>query len=143
MATYSPTSTNFPNGVVEIISLSDTPYEEIIESMGSVNYILETIYLYSTALTQILEPLRFIQYNANGNIKNVTTAPAVDPNQFQNSLYIRFDNKDYIFEGKTYVAFTIEASQTLFIYFGTLSFGTKDFLPKFYLFDNFTDKICQ
>jgi hypothetical protein len=129
--------------VVEIISLSSTTYEEILESMGSVNYLLEMIYLYSQSIDQITEPLQFVKYDANGNIAYQITVPTIDPNQYQNSLYIKIDGKDYVFNGRTFVAFTINASQTLFMYFGTLSFGNKDFLPKEFLFESFTDRICQ
>jgi hypothetical protein len=113
MSIYSATVTNFTNGVVTIASTDTTPYSEIQASMGSINYGLTEMYIYTNSTEQLLEPLIYRNYNVNGNIDKFLDTPTVDPYQFQNSLYLKPIRDNIVFNGNTNLTFDILANQNV------------------------------
>lgn len=129
MAIHTPTSVNYPNGVVTVTSLDSTTYASILESLGSKQYIITGIYLQAGSVPQMLEPIGFFKYDSNGNIADTDVIPTVDPNQEQLALNIDFESKDYVLDGKLYIDYNIRANEEVNIYIENIIHGNDDYLP--------------
>lgn len=113
MGVFSVNITSFPNGVVTISSTDSTPYPEIQNSMGSVQYGLDGFYLQTQTTEQLLEPLQYLEYNVNGNIKKTLETPIINPYQYQKSLFFKPIKNSIVFNGNTNLSFTILPLQTV------------------------------
>ena len=150
MGVYNPTSQTFPNDVVSIDSSSATTYAEILHSLGSMNYLLKELYL-KTGTQQILQPMLFHKFDANGNIREKPTVPTLDPYQDQTALFIKFGSNDYVLDGKMTIDFTLLANETVFFYLYVKPLGqntildmvhpVKDFLDEFGFYSDYVDKL--
>jgi len=129
MATHTPTSTVFPNGVVTISSLDSTTYETILQSLGSTQYIMTDVYIQAGSVPQMLEPIGFFKYDSNGEITDNKVIPTVDPNQDQLSLNIDFKTKGYILDGKLYIDYNIQPNEQVNFYIGNITSDNAEFLP--------------
>jgi hypothetical protein len=116
MGIYSAVKTNYFSGVVTITSTDSTPYAEIQTSMGSIQYQIKELYLYSTNATQILQTLTQKEYNVNGNIRNIIESPVINPYQYQNSLYY-IPTKEVVLNGNSNISFEILPNVTLRLIF--------------------------
>ena len=133
MATYTPTSTSYPNGVVLIESEDSTLYDTIQESIsGSHNYLINSIYLKTNDVSQILEPITFQKYDSNGDIQNDKNIPTVDPFSFQPAVSIDFSKKDgsYILDGQTEIGYTLQANESVYFYLNTTVVDNGSLLPE-------------
>jgi len=116
MGIYSAVKTNYFSGVVTITSTDSTPYAEIQTSMGSIQYQIKELYLFSTNASQILQPLTQKEYNVNGNIRNIIESPVINPYQYQNSLYY-IPTKEVVLNGNSNISFEILPNVTLRLIF--------------------------
>jgi hypothetical protein len=89
MPLYIPTITTFVNGVVTVTSTDATPYNTIINSMGSFVYGIKEMYLKANSNNQILQSYQFNRYDVNGALESYVDVPAIDPYQFQTSLFLK------------------------------------------------------
>jgi hypothetical protein len=128
MAVYTPTSTNYPSGVITLESTSATPYEEIQESMGSSSYQIKNIYLKTDSTTQILQPLILRKYDSNGDIDITSVVPTVDPYQKQTSLNIGVDSNNYILDGKLNISYEILSNENVSINLDTIKLDKSSIL---------------
>ena len=136
MPVYSPTVTTFVNGVVTVTSTDTTPYNTIIQSMGSFYYGVGEIYLKANSNSQILQSYQFNKYNVNGNLESYVQLPAIDPYQFQSSLFVKLIKNDVILDGRTNLDFTLLPSETLYIIFYTSQLANRDLVPRTNFFNN-------
>lgn len=153
MATYTPTVTNYPSGVVIIESEDGTSYNTIQESIsGSHNYQINEVYLKANDISQILQPITFERYDSNGDILQDKRIPAVDPFSFQPSIKIDFNNKDYILDGRLEIDYSLKPNEKVFFYLDTtvLDNGSllgddkslpKDFLKTYDFFQDYGKEI--
>lgn len=128
MGVHVPSSAFFPNGVVEISSSDGSTYDEIIQSLGSINYYIKEIYIQSVGIEQILEFLTFQKYDVNGNIQRVEEIPTVDPTQYRNSINLDFEHTDYILDGKLSIGYDILPSEIINFYIYNRILGNSDML---------------
>ncbi len=136
MPTYSPTITTYVNGVVTVTSTDTTPYNSIINSMGSFIYGIREMYLKANANSQILQSYQFNRYDVNGTLESYVDVPTIDPYQFQSSLFLQLAKNNVILDGRTSLDFTLEPNETLFIIFYTTQLANRDFAPRTDLFNN-------
>jgi hypothetical protein len=136
MPTYSPTITTYVNGVVTVTSTDTTPYNSIINSMGSFIYGIREMYLKANANSQILQSYQFNRYDVNGTLESYVDVPTIDPYQFQSSLFLQLAKDNVILDGRTSLDFTLEPNETLFIIFYTTQLANRDFVPRTDLFNN-------
>jgi hypothetical protein len=149
MPSYFPTISTFPNGVVTVTSTDATPYSSIIQSMGSFIYGVKEIYLKANSNNQILQSYQFKRYDVNGTLESFVDAPAIDPYQFQSSLFLKLVKENVFFDGRTNLNFNILPSETLYIIFYTSQLANRDLVPRtnflnndfFNLFNDYKDEI--
>lgn len=136
MPVFIPTITTFVNGVVTVISTDATPYSTIIQSMGSFIYVVGEMYLKSNANSQILQSYQFNKYNVNGNLESYVQVPAINPYQFQSSLFVKLDRNDVILDGRTNLDFTLLPSEVLYMILYTKQIANRDLVPRTNFFNN-------
>ena len=149
MPVYSPTVTTFVNGVVTVTSTDATPYNTIIQSMGSFYYGVGEIYLKANSNSQILQSYQFNKYNVNGNLESYVQVPAIDPYQFQSSLFVKLIKNDVILDGRTNLDFTILPNEIIYMILYTKQIANRDLVSEtnffnndfFNLFDDYREEI--
>jgi hypothetical protein len=131
-----PTITNFVNGVVTVTSTDATPYSSILNSMGSFVYGVREMYLKANSNTQILQSYQFNKYDVNGNLEAYVDVPAIDPYQFQTSLFLKLAKDNVVLDGRTNLDFTIQPSERLYIILYTSQLANRDLVPRTNFFNN-------
>ena len=99
--TYTPTTLSLPNGAVSVTSTDSTPYSQIQQSMGSIIYGVNTIYMFSNNSNQITQGLTFKKYDVNGNLSRNYDIPLISPYQYQNAVFYQPNDKKLAFDGQT------------------------------------------
>lgn len=149
MPIYIPTVTTYVNGVVTVASNDSTPYNSIINSMGSFVYGIRGMYLKANSNSQILQSYQFNRYDVNGTLESYVDIPTIDPYQYQSSLYLKLAKDNVVLDGRTNLDFTLEPSETLYIIFYTSQLANRDLVPRtnflnndfFNLFNDYKDQI--
>jgi len=149
MPIYIPTITTYVNGVVTVTSTDTTPYSSIIQSMGSYIYGIREMYLKANSNSQILESYQFNRYDVNGTLESYVDVPAIDPYQFQSSLFLKLAKDNVFLDGRTNLNFNLLPNETLYIVFYTSQLANRDLVPKtnflnndfFNLFNDYKDEI--
>jgi hypothetical protein len=136
MPTYLPTITTYSNAVVTVTSTDATPYSAIVNSMGSFVYGVREMYLKANSNSQILQSYQFNRYDVNGSLQSYVDIPAIDPYQFQTSLFLKLAKENVILDGRTNLNFTIEPNETLYIILYTTQLANRDFVPRTNIFNN-------
>jgi len=149
MPSYFPTITSYVNGVVTVTSTDTTPYSSIIQSMGSYIYGIREMYLKANSNNQILQSYQFNRYDVNGTLESYVDIPAIDPYQFQSSLFLKLTKNNVFFDGRTSLNFNLLPNETLYIVFYTSQLANRDLAPRtnflnndfFNLFNDYKDEI--
>jgi hypothetical protein len=110
---YAPIITNYPNGVVSAISNTGTSYEQILNSMGSFVYGVNSMYIQANNVQQILQPLKFSQYDVNGTLQSYSQVVAVDPFQTQSSINFDLAKDNVVLQGRTTLDTQLLANEKL------------------------------
>lgn len=98
---YAPIIANYPNGVITVTSQTGTSYEQIINSMGSFVYGVDSMYVQSNSTQQVLEPILFSQYDVNGTREAYSQITTVDPYQYQSSITFDLARQNVVLNGRT------------------------------------------
>lgn len=136
MPIYIPTVTTYVNGVVTVSSNDGTPYNSIINSMGSFVYGINEMYLKSNANSQILQSYQFNKYDVNGMLESFVDVPTIDPYQYQSSLFLKLAKDNVILDGRTNLNFNLLPTETLYIIFYTSQLANRDLIPRTNFFNN-------
>jgi hypothetical protein len=136
MPVFIPTITTYVNGVVTVISTDATPYNTIINSMGSFYYGVGEIYLKANANNQILESYQFNRYDVNGTLESFVQIPAIDPYQFQSSIFVKLNRENVVLDGRTNLDFTLLPSESLYMILYTKQIANRDLVPATDFFNN-------
>jgi hypothetical protein len=136
MPTYLPTITTYSNAVVTVTSTDATPYNSIINSMGSFIYGVREMYLKANSNNQILQSYQFNRYDVNGNLQSYVDIPAIDPYQFQTSLFLKLAKDNVVLDGRTNLDFTIQPNETLYIILYTTQIANRNLVPRTNMFNN-------
>jgi hypothetical protein len=110
---YAPIITNYPKGVVTAISNTGTSYEQILNSMGSFVYGVDSMYIQSNDVQQILQPLKFSKYDVNGTLQSYNQVVAVDPFQKQSSIKFDLSGENVVLQGRTTLDTQLLANEQL------------------------------
>lgn len=136
MPIFIPTITTYPNGVVTVASNDATPYNSIIQSMGSFAYGVSEMYLSSNNISQILQSYQFNRYDVNGTLESFVDVPTIDPYQFQSSLFLKLAKDNVVLDGRTNLDFTVLPSESLYMIFYTKQLANRDLVPRTNFFNN-------
>lgn len=134
---YTPTTTFYTNGVYTISSNDSTPYFVIQNSMGSYLYGIFYIYMQSNTSEQLLQGLNFRSYDANGEIKSFLNTMAIDPYQYQNSLFVKPISKDIVLNGRTSINFKLLPNETVNFVFYVNQLANSYLLKEPSMFDDY------
>jgi hypothetical protein len=136
MPIFAPTITNYPDGVVTVASNDATPYNSIVQSMGSFMYEVKEMYLSSNNISQILQAYQFKTYDSNGTIDSFVDVPTIDPYQYQSSLFFKLTKDNVVFNGRTYLDFEVLPNESFYAIFYTKQLANRDLAPKTNFFNN-------
>lgn len=126
MAVYTPTITTYGDGVVSVFSADSTSYQTIINSMGSFVYGVSEMYVKANANDQVLQPFVFNRYNVNGNLESFVDAPAIDPYQYQASIFLDLKGDNVVLDGRTNLNFTILPNESVSMILYTEQMSNRD-----------------
>lgn len=149
MPIFAPTITTYPNGVVTVASNDATPYNSIIQSMGSFVYEVKEMYFKANNNSQILQAYQFNNYDVNGTLASFVDVTTIDPYQYQSSLFFKLTKDNVVLNGRTNLDFTLLPSESLYIIFYTKQLANRDLVPRtnffnidfFNLFNDYKDEI--
>jgi hypothetical protein len=136
MPIFIPTITTYVAGVVTVTSTDATPYSTIINSMGSFVYGITELYLKANSNSQILQSYQFNRYDVNGTLESYVDIPAIDPYQYQSSLFLKLARENVILDGRTNLDFVLLPSETLYMIIYTLQLANRDLVPVTDFFNN-------
>lgn len=137
MATYNPTTTSYPSGVVTISNVDTAvPYSEVQQSMGANNYEILSVYIKTNNITQLLQPITFQKYDSNGNIVSDKYVPTVDPYSTQPSIKLDVQGLGYVLDGKLKIDYNVEPSESVQMFFDTKVLDNSSLMGKNDTFDD-------
>lgn len=146
---YAPIIANFPNGVVTVVSTTGTSYEQIINSMGSFVYGVDSMYVQSSSNEQVLKPIAFSQYDVNGTREAYSQITTIDPYQYQSSINFDLAKQNVVLNGRTTLSTEIlpNAFLRMNLYTSDLSnkalLGGKDVFETDDFYHDYTDVIDE
>lgn len=116
--TYKPTTTYYPNGVVSIETADRVEsYDALQASFVSYFYHLLKYYCKAASNAQLMLPLEFREYDANGNQLRHPLIIAIDPAQFQSAIDLQMEEYDITFNGQYYYYATLLPLQQIYVIF--------------------------
>lgn len=138
---YIPITTTYTNNVVEVVSTTRTTYEQIINSMGSYVYGIDSLYIKTNSSSQLLETLKFLQYDSNGTLKAFSQVTPVSPYQYQNSAIFELTKENVVLNGRVSLSTKILPNEEIFLNLYVDELKNSDTLPKNDFLDDsfFTD----
>jgi len=136
MPVFIPTITTYVNGVVTVTSNDNTPYSSIIQSMGSFIYGIIEIYFKANDNSQILQSYQFNRYDVNGTLESFVQIPAIDPYQFQSSIFVKLVRDNVVLDGRTNLDFSLLPTETLYMILYTKQIANRDLVPRTNFFNN-------
>jgi hypothetical protein len=88
-------------------------YQQFIQSLGTYNYGVEYIYLYTTTFPQLMQPFYYNHFSANGNSASAYLIFTVDSYQSQTSKYYESDPEEIILDNLCSMTYTVLAGLTV------------------------------
>lgn len=128
MAIYVPTITVSPTPLVEVTTSDLTPYSEIQETQGTVNYEATSLYYQAETIEQINAPVIVQEYDSTGTRNNYKQINVADPDQVIPVKNIDLKNEPIIFNGRTKIDIELFPQENVKLYFETQQSEPSDFL---------------
>lgn len=115
MATFGVTITTNTTPAISVSLSGNTTYNQFKQSLGSIVYYINRVYLYSTTLQQIQGVFGYSKYDSDGNQNMQSIISAISPYQNQNSIYLELEDKGLIIDGRDYIRFNMLPNSILSI----------------------------
>lgn len=128
MNSYSPAISIDSVAPVQV-SGSFVSLDEILASQGSVSYAISHIYLSTTDIETILNPIVITSRDANGNSRTFQLNLTVDPNQSNLTVFENVCDLGIIFDGNTSIEITMPPESSTELYFYTSEMNPSYLLP--------------
>ena len=150
---YAPTVTVSPTPLIAVTTSDLTPYDEIQETQGTINYEAESLYFQANSIAQINEPIDVEMYDSNGKLDKTKQINVADPSQFQPVKDIDLKNKPIIFNGRTRLNLNLLPNENIKLYFktqqtepsdfleGAKTFFSEDFMDTYGFFNDYDDEV--
>jgi len=113
---------------IQVSSVSGVSYEQIQQSIGTYFYEIKNIYIYSSNLDQLLQPVGLKKYNKFGDKQIRILQPMIDPYQQSSALDQTMLGLDYIFDSNNGFYPTISANTSVNFQFSTTEISHQDYL---------------
>lgn len=130
------TITNYPNGAISVISTDGTPYESILNSMGSFVYGVNEVYMKANSNSQILKGFKVEQYDVNGYIRSFEQKPTIDPYQYQKSVFFKMTKENVVLNGQTTFDLSMLPNEVVFMSIYVNELTLRNYLSGNSAFDN-------
>tara|TARA_R110000782_G_scaffold220733_1_gene307957 strand:- start:569 stop:1084 length:516 start_codon:yes stop_codon:yes gene_type:complete len=152
---YAPIITVSPTPFIAVTTNDLTPYAEIQETQGTINYEAESLYLQANSIAQINEPLDVEMYDSNGKLDKTKRINVADPNQFQTSKDIDLKDNPIIFNGRSRLNLNLLPNENIRLYFqtqqtepsdfleGAKTFFSEDFMDTYGFFNDYDDEVRE
>jgi hypothetical protein len=98
MPSVPPNITVGSTPTIVVDSISGVSYNQINQSIGSFSYLVKNIYIYSSNLDQLLQPIGLKKYNKFGDKHIRVLQPMIDPYQTSSALNQTTIGLDYAFD---------------------------------------------
>jgi len=113
MPTFNPFIFPLLNPYINVSMSGNLTYQQFKESLGSYVYEVDKIYIFSANQSQIKGNFKFSKYDSDGRQNAQSILSVIDPFQFQNSLYIKTENKGITIDGRDTVQFNMQPNTIL------------------------------
>lgn len=101
MATYAPAIVNNATAPLQVSGTGGVSYDQILNSLGDFNFLVEQIYLSASSMQQILQNIGFQKFDATGNLDGQQIVPSPDPYQKVPAIYLDTKGKKVILDGRS------------------------------------------
>lgn len=128
MPTVPPNISVLPIPAIQVSSVSGSSYYEIQQSIGTYFYLINNIYLHSSNLNQLLQPIGLKKYNKFGDKHIRVLQPMIDPYQSQGALNQTMLGLDYVFDSNNGFYPTISANTSVNFQFSSTQISKQDYL---------------
>lgn len=113
MPTFSVNIQTNTTPAITVSMSGNTTYSQFKQSLGSIVYYINRIYLFSSNLNQIQGVFSYSKYDADGNQRIESVISAISPFQYQNSIILELQNKNLVIDGRDYVRFNMQPNTSL------------------------------
>lgn len=128
MPSVAPNITVGTTPTIAVDSVNGVSYNQINQSLGSFNYLVKNIYIYSSNIDQLLQPIGLKKYNKFGDKHIRVLQPIIDPYQTSSSLNQTTIGLDYAFDSNNGFYPTISANTTATFQIDTTQLSAEDYL---------------
>jgi len=135
MGIYTPTISIITDGVVSVISIDATRYSSIVNSQSGFSYKINKTYINTSDVNQLFQPYQYNRYDVNGNIEAFTENVLIDPYQIISAMFFKPIKDNVVLDGRTGMAFSILANQTIQMVIYTTQIANADFVTPTHFFN--------
>jgi len=128
MPTVPPNISTLSTPAIQVSSVSGVSYYQIQQSIGTFVYLINNIYMYSSNINQLLQPIGLKKYNKFGDKHIRVLQPMVDPYQSSSALNQTMLGLDYMFDSNNGFYPTISANTSVNFQFSTTEISHQDYL---------------
>lgn len=128
MPTVPPNISTLSTPAIQVSSISGVSYYQIQQSIGTFVYLVNNVYMYSSNLNQLLQPIGLKKYNKFGDKHIRVLQPMVDPYQSSSALNQTMLGLDYMFDSNNGFYPTISANTSINFQFSTTEISHQDYL---------------
>ena len=128
MPTVPPNISTLSTPAIQVSSVSGVSYYQIQQSIGTFVYLVNNIYMYSSNINQLLQPIGLKKYNKFGDKHIRVLQPMVDPYQSSSALNQTMLGLDYMFDSNNGFYPTISANTSINFQFSTTEISHQDYL---------------
>ncbi len=123
MATFSVNIQTNTTPAITVTMSGNTTYSQFKQSLGSIAYYINRLYLYSSNLNQIQGVFSYSKYDSDGNQRIESIISAISPFQNQSSIILELQDKNLVIDGRDYVKFNMlpNTSLTMKVYCDKIS----------------------
>lgn len=113
---------------IQVSSISGVSYNQIQQSIGTYFYEIKNIYIYSSNLNQLLQPIGLKKFTKSGDKQIKILQPMIDPYQKTSALDQTMLGLDYVFDSNNGFYPTISANTSVNFQFSTTEISHQDYL---------------
>jgi hypothetical protein len=128
MPVVPPNISTLSTPAIQVTSIGDVSYQTIQQSIGTYFYKINNIYIYSSNLSQLLQPIGLKKYTKTGSKEIKILQPMIDPYQNLSALNQTMLGLDYVFDSNNGFYPTISANTSVNFQFATTEISHQDYL---------------
>lgn len=136
MGVVPPNISILSPAAIQVSSISGVSYNQIQQSIGTYFYEIKNIYIYSSNINQLLQPIGLKKFTKSGSKEIKVLQPMIDPYQQTSALNQTMLGLDYVFDSNNGFYPTISANTSVNFQFSTTEISHQDYLKDVDNFQN-------